>query len=101
MFHRKESSCKKNLILFPPKAEKTILKKHTEAKEKESILNDLDAALVKTSSRDVELSSEYASEQRSRCACRCRDHTFHTNKQKGPSSILGKTVPRCIQVKPK
>ena len=58
MFHRKESHCKKILILFPSKKEKTILKQHAAAKEKESILNVLAPGLVKTSSGDVESSSQ-------------------------------------------
>ena len=49
---------KKILILFPSKKEKTISKQHAAAKEKESILNVLAAGLVKTSSEDVESSSQ-------------------------------------------
>ena len=49
---------KKILILFPSKKEKTISKQHAAAKEKESILNVLAAGLVKTSSGDVESSSQ-------------------------------------------
>ena len=58
MFHRRESHCKKILILFPSKKEKTISKQHGAAKEKESILNVLAAGLVKTSSVDVESPSQ-------------------------------------------
>ena len=49
---------KKILILFPLKKEKTILKHHAAAKEKESTLNVLAAGLVKTLSGDAESSSQ-------------------------------------------
>ena len=80
---------KKILILFPSKKEKMISKQHAVAKERESILNVLAAGLVKTSPGDVEWSKQLQNLQRSRFACRCKEHTFHANKQKGPSSILG------------
>ena len=49
---------KKNIILLPSKKEKTISTQHAAEKEKESIINVLAAGLVKTSSQDVELSSQ-------------------------------------------
>ena len=90
---------KKILILFPSKKGKTISKQHAAAKEDESILNVLAAGLVKTSSGDVELSSQLQNLQVNDVPGLLADAEntpFIERNKRELQVFLEKTVPRCV-----